>query len=48
MIFHTLTKCGKIFPYKFADIEDVDYIVSDGKLPSEFVERAQAAEVIVL
>lgn len=42
------TKCGKIFPYKFADIEDVDYIVSDGNLPEEFIERAQEAEVIVL
>lgn len=42
------SKCGKIFPYKFGNIEDVDYIVSDGDLPEEFIQQAQDADVIVL
>jgi len=42
------SKYGKIFPYKFGNIEDVDYIISDGQLPEEFLEQAKAAEVIVI
>lgn len=42
------TKYGKIFPYKFGNMEDIDYVISDGQLPEEFLEKAQAAEVIVL
>ena len=42
------SKCGKIFPYMFGKIEDVDYIISDGNLPEEFVRLAQEANVIVL
>ena len=42
------SKYGKIFPYKFGNIEDVDYIISDGQLPEIFLEQAKAAEVIVL
>jgi DeoR family transcriptional regulator of aga operon len=42
------SKYGKIFPYKFGDIEDVDYIISDGKLPEEFLKQAEEADVIVL
>ena len=42
------SKYGKIFPYKFGDIEDVDYIISDGQLPKGFIQLAEAAEVIVL
>lgn len=42
------SKCGKIFPYMFGTMEDVDYIISDGNLPEEFVKLAQEANVIVL
>ena len=42
------SKYGNIFPYKFGNIEDVDYIISDGQLPEIFLEQAKAAEVIVL
>ena len=42
------SKYGTIFPYKFGNIEDVDYIISDGQLPEIFLEQAKAAEVIVL
>lgn len=42
------SKYGKIFPYKFGNIEDVDYIISDGQLPDEFLKMAETAEVIVL
>jgi len=42
------SKYGKIFPYKFGDIEDVDYIISDGKLPEEFIKQAEEVDVIVL
>ena len=42
------SKCGKIFPYMFGTMEDVDYIISDGNLPEEFIKLAQEANVIVL
>jgi DeoR/GlpR family transcriptional regulator of sugar metabolism len=42
------SKCGKIFPYMFGKMEDVDYIISDGKLPEDFVKQAEEANVIVL
>lgn len=42
------SKYGKIFPYKFGELEDVDYIISDGRLPEEFVKMAEAKNVIVL
>ena len=42
------SKCGKIFPYMFGKMEDVDYVISDGKLPEEFVKQAKEANVIVL
>ena len=42
------SKCGKIFPYMFGEMEDVDYIISDGNLPEEFLKLAQEANVIVL
>ena len=42
------SKCGKIFPYKFGELEDVDYIISDGRLPEEFVKMAEAQNVIIL
>lgn len=42
------TKYGKIFPYMFGKMEDVDYIISDGNLPEEFLKLAQEENVIVL
>ena len=42
------SKCGKIFPYMFGKMEDVDYIISDGNLPEEFLKLAEEANVIVL
>ena len=30
------------------NLEDIDYIISDGQLPEEFMKRAQEAEVIIL
>ena len=42
------SKFGKIFPYMFGEMEDVDYIISDGNLPEEFLKLAQEANVTVL
>lgn len=42
------SKCGKIFPYMFGEMEDVDYVISDGNLPEEFLKLAEEANVIVL
>lgn len=42
------SKCGKIFPYMFGEMEDVDYIISDGNLPEEFLKLAEEANVTVL
>ncbi len=42
------TKCGKILPYTFGNIEDADYIVSDGGLPQEFLSRAEQAGTVIL
>ena len=42
------SKCGKILPYTFGGLEDVDYVVSDGALPEDFTARAAAAGVEIL
>ena len=42
------SKCGKILPYTFGNVEDVDYIISDGGLPEELVRRAEAAGTKIL
>lgn len=42
------SKCGKIFPYMFGQMEDVDYVISDGALPEEFLRQARCANVTVL
>lgn len=42
------SKCGKIFPYMFGQMEDVDYIISDGNLPEEFLKLAEETNVTVL
>jgi len=42
------SKYGKVLPYTFGNIEDADYIISDGKLPEEFVRKAEEVGTIVL
>ena len=42
------SKCGKILPYTFGNVEDVDFIISDGKLPEELILRAQKAGTKIL
>ena len=42
------SKCGKILPYTFGNVEDVDYIITDGGLPEELVRRAEAAGTKIL
>ena len=42
------SKCGKILPYTFGNVEDVNYIISDGGLPEELVRRAEAAGTKIL
>lgn len=42
------SKCGKILPYTFGDMRDIDYIVSDGQLPGEVLETAERAGTIIL
>ncbi|MCI8853836.1 MAG: DeoR/GlpR transcriptional regulator [Lachnospiraceae bacterium] len=42
------SKYGKILPYTFGSVEDADYVISDGGLPEEFMQRAKQAGVAVL
>lgn len=42
------SKCGRILPYTFGNVEDADYIVSDGQLPKEVQERAEQAGTEIL
>ena len=42
------SKCGKILPYTFGNVEDADYIVSDGRLPEELMQRAERAGTRIL
>ena len=42
------SKIGKIFPYKFGDLEDIDFVIGDEKLPEEFISLAKEAGVEVL
>ena len=42
------SKCGRILPYTFGNVEDTDYIVSDGQLPKEVQERAEQAGTEIL
>ena len=42
------SKVGKKCSYKICDISDVDLIISDGKLPEDFLEECQKNQVIVL
>ena len=42
------SKCGRILPYTFGNVEDADYIISDGQLPEEVKNRAEQAGTIIL
>ena len=42
------SKCGKILPYTFGNVEDVDYIISDGSLPEELAARAAKSGTVIL
>ena len=42
------SKCGKILPYTFGNVEDVDYIITDGEIPEGLRERAEKAGVEIL
>lgn len=37
-----------LMPYTFAQFEDVDYFISDDRMPDAFMQSAQAAKVICL
>lgn len=41
-------KLNRMMPYTFADMEDVDYIVTDRELPVDFTKSATDAGVIIL
>lgn len=47
MIF-SAEKLKRLMPYTFATMEDVDYIVTDEKMPDDFVKAANEAGVILL
>ena len=42
------SKCGKILPYTFGNVEDVDYIITDGEIPEGLKKRAEKAGVEIL
>ena len=42
------SKWGRILPYTFGNVEDADYIISDGKLPKEVKLRAEQAGTLLL
>lgn len=42
------SKCGKVMPYTFGNLEDVDYVISDNDLPEDFINRAKEAGVVLL
>ena len=41
-------KLKRLMPYTFATMEDVDYIISDGPLPEEYVRQAEKYKVTLL
>ncbi len=42
------SKYGKILPYTFGNVENVDYIITDGEVPDSFRERAEKAGTQIL
>ena len=42
------SKCGKILPYTFGNVEDVNYIITDGELPASIRERAEKCGTQIL
>ena len=41
-------KLNRLMPYTFGSIEDVDYIVTDGTMPDDFVAAAKKANTQLL
>jgi DeoR/GlpR family transcriptional regulator of sugar metabolism len=41
-------KFNCLMPYTFSKLEDVDYLVTDGMLPENFRDAAEAAGVTIL
>lgn len=49
----TVMMCGvekleRLMPYTFGNISDADYIITDGKLPEDFVTDAQNSGTVIL
>jgi len=42
------TKFHRRMPFTFAKLEDIDFVVSDGAFPEDFLQMAEAAGTIVL
>ncbi len=42
------SKCGRILPYTFGNVEDVNYIITDGEIPESLKERAEKAGTEIL
>ena len=42
------SKCGKILPYTFGNVEDVDYIITDGEVPASLRERVEKVGTEIL
>ena len=42
------SKIGKVLPYTFASLSDFDYILDDGNLPQDFVDKALAFGIKIL
>ena len=41
-------KLNRLMPYTFGNIEDADYIVTDGPMPEEFILAAEKANTKLL
>ena len=48
IILMDTSKVGAIFPYKIADFDKVDYLVSDGGLPEDVIALAKKNGTVVL
>jgi len=42
------TKLSRTMPYTFADLEDLDYVITDGCLPAPLARRCEERGVVVL
>ena len=48
VVFCEAEKFKRLMPFTFAEIDDVDYVVSDGALPEAFVQRCEEKGVKIL